>query len=270
MDKIRLDDIEIDLDLQPRVDGLDADHVRSLQDAPDGWPPIAVVAREGRYLLVDGFHRYAAAQNLGRADIAADVLPSPGDGDLHALAFALNAVHGRPLSLTDRRAFAARLLGRRPEVSNMEIARHAGLSPTTVATIRDRLESDNEIASAPERIGADGARYPASSPASARPVGELPVIDLESSVGQAIGRLISPVERIQQRRLVQYLERLAVALEDHADLDGWTTAEAVADACRLALGDADAASLGGRLGTASEAVLDVAYALGSDENGDAA
>jgi len=263
-----LTSIQVDPSLQPRVEGVDSAHVAVLQNAPNSWPPIAVVVRDGRFLLVDGFHRYAAAQNLGLAEIAADVLPLPADDDLHALAFALNAVHGRPLLLDDRRAFAARLLARQPDISNMEVSRRAGLSPTTVAGIRERLESRKEIDPAPERIGADGGRYPAN-PGGGRPAGELPAIGLGSSVGNAIGRLISPAERSQQRRLVQYLERLAVALEDQETLDGWDDAEDAANACALVLGEGRAHQLGDRLGWTARNVLDVANALGFVDENDA-
>jgi len=265
---VNIDSIQIDSNLQPRVDGIDADHVQSLQDAPDGWPAVAVVEHKGRYVLVDGFHRFAAAQNLGLTEIPADILPMPIDGDLHALAFSLNAVHGRPLTLTDRRAFAARLLNRQADISNMEVSRRAGLSPTTVAGIRERLESRKEIDPAPERIGADGGRYPAN-PGGGRPAGELPAIGLGSSVGNAIGRLISPAERSQQRRLVQYLERLAVALEDQETLDGWDDAEDAANACALVLGEGRAHQLGDRLGWTARNVLDVANALGFVDENDA-
>lgn len=261
---LQIDEVAVDSSLQPRIDGLNPEQVRALQDAPDGWPPIAVAATDGRYLLVDGFHRYAAAQNLGLAEIAAHVLPVPPDGDLHALAFALNAVHGRPLSLDDRRAFAARLLTRQPQTSNMEVSRRAGLSPTTIATIRERLEATDQIEPVVERIGANGNRYPTPEPA--RPAGQLPGVGLGATVGQALGRLISPGQRAQQRKLAQYLERLAVALDDQDGLDGWSSAEDAAEACRLVLGDDAATALGGRVGRTSGNVLDVALALGYDEN----
>ncbi|HUY03947.1 MAG TPA: ParB/RepB/Spo0J family partition protein, partial [Rhodocyclaceae bacterium] len=96
--------------MQPRVDGLDLEHVRALEAVAEAWPPLKVVRQDDRYLLVDGFHRFAAAQNLGLETVPVLVLDPPEDGDLHGLAFSLNAAHGRPLNLSDRRAFAARLL----------------------------------------------------------------------------------------------------------------------------------------------------------------
>jgi len=262
--KIRLNDIHIYPSLQPRVEGINPAHVAVLQQVPESWPPIAVIPHEGRYLLVDGFHRYAAAQNLGLTAITAEVLSIPEDGDVHTLAFALNAVHGRPLSLDDRRAFAARLLAHQPQTSNMEVSRRSGLSPTTIATIRERLEATEQIEAVPERIGSNGNRYPTPEPE--RAAGELPSIGIGASVGQALGRLISPGKRAQQRKLAKYLQRLAVALDDQDELDGWSSADEAAEACRLVLGDDVATALGERLGRASGNVLNVALVLGYDED----
>ncbi len=219
--ELDLNHIIIDPALQPRVSGIDPDHVRSLQEASESWPPLAVVRRGNASVLVDGYHRFAAAQNLGLATVPVRVVPSPADGDLHALAFALNAVHGRPLSLADRLAEAERLLSLQSEVSNMEVARRAGLSPTTVAAVRARLEDQAAIAPAAERIGADGTRYPATPSTPQRPAGRLPDAGFGELVGGAVGRLFTSGERRQQRQIALYLRRLAVALEDQAELSGW-------------------------------------------------
>ncbi len=257
--------IIIDSALQPRTDGIDPDHVRTLEAVLESWAPLVTVVADGQYMLVDGFHRYAAAQNLGLEIVTVDLAEMPPDGDLAALAFALNAKHGRPLSLTDRRAEAERLLRAHPEVSNLEVSRRVGLSPTTVAAIRTRLEEADAIAPVQARIGADGTRYPVTTSRSLRPPGALPDEGIGERLKATVGGLFTPEERRRQRKLVAYLRRLAVALEDGDDLSGWTAAEDVADACRLVLGDGDAADLGDRLGRASRNVLDVAIALGYDD-----
>lgn len=265
MTQIALDRITIDPTLQPRVVGIDPDHVRTLEAVPESWAPLVTVMADGQYMLVDGFHRYAAAQNLGLETVTVDIADMPPDGDLAALAFALNAKHGRPLSLTDRRAEAERLLRAHPEVSNLEVSRRVGLSPTTVAAIRTRLEEADTIAPVQARIGADGTRYPVTTSRSLRPPGALPDEGIGERLKATVGGLFTPEERRQQRQLTSYVRRLAVALEDGDDLDGWETAEDVADACRLVLGDDEAADLGDRLGRASRNVLDVAIALGYDD-----
>lgn len=257
MNELAPEALTVDPTLQPRVDGLDVEHVRQLQDTAETWPPLVVVRRGGGYLLVDGFHRLAAAQNLALRAVPIRVMDSPEDGDLHALAFALNAVHGRPLTLSDRRSFAVRRLQQHPSGSNLEVARRAGLSPTTVAALRERLEADAAIAPTERRVSADGRTYIA--PTAPRPAGTLAVPSLGEQLGSALGRLFTPAERMAQRRTAEYLQRLAVALDDQARLVGWADAPA---ACRAVLGSDRAAALGQRLGTTSEAVLAVAVGLG--------
>ncbi len=259
---LKIEEISIDADIQPRVGGLDADHVRALEETPEAWPPVVAVLRDGAYVLVDGFHRFAAAQNLELEAVPVRVIDLPVDGDLHSLAFALNAEHGRPLSLTDRRAFAERLLRAHPEVSNMEVSRRAGLSPTTVAGIRDALEARAMIEPAPRRIGADGSVYTVGSDGSKRAAGELPAPGIGAMVSDVVGRVFTSTERRQQRRIAQYLTRLAIALADQYELDGWETPDSAADACRMVLGEEAATELGSRLGPACRNVLHLAMALG--------
>lgn len=265
---IPLADIQVDASLQPRVSGLDEQHVQALMEAPEAWPAVVVVPRDGRYMLVDGFHRLAAAQNLGLGTITVTVMEMPEDGDLARLAFAANLAHGLPLTLADKRARTERLLREHPAVSNMEIARQVALSPTTVAAIRQRLEEAATIAPIAQRVGAGGYRYTVGTTPKQRLPGELPAAGLDEQMGNAVGRLFTPAERIQQRRVVQYLQRLVVALDEQYDLDGWESADEAAEACRLVLGEERAAELAGQLGSTSGAICDVARALGYHDAGD--
>jgi len=252
---LRLDRILVDPALQPRLGGLDAGQVAALVENPDGWPPLIAV-EDGGYRLVDGFHRFAAAQNLNRKTVPVQVLEMPADGDLAALAFALNALHGQPLTLADRRAFAARLLRRDPASSDREVGRRAGLSQPTVAKVRTELEAGEEIEATETRVGRGGYTY-TTDRGQARHKGELP--EDEETFGE---RFFGARERRAQRRLARYFDRLAVALEDGYDLPGWETADDAAQACRLVFGDKEAAELGVRLGPAAENVVEVARALG--------
>lgn len=263
--QLRLDRITIDLTLQPRVEGIDPDHVRTLEDAHDMWPPLVVVAHEGTYVLVDGYHRYAAAQNLGLETVIVDVVDMPADGDLKALAFALNAQHGRPLSLTDRRQEAGRLLQAHPTWADREIGRRCGIAQPTVARLRTDLETSAQIEQTDVRLGRGGYTYTVGTNAKQRPTGELPDEGVGERVSDMVGRVFTSGDRRQQRRIAGYFRRLAVALEDGDDLDGWDVATDAADACRLVLGGEGAVDLGDRLGRTSRNVLDVAIALGYDD-----
>lgn len=249
------DRIVVDPSLQPREDGLDAQHVAALQDNPDAWPPVAVV-EDGGFKLVDGFHRYAAAQNMGLQTVPVKVVEMPTDGDLRSLAFALNAVHGRPLTLADRRAEAERVLRTDATVSNLDVARRTALSPTTVAAIREQLETAEEIVATAQRVSRSGVVY---APPVARQRGELPP-DKES-----LGALFSSQERREQRRLARYFDRLAIALDDQFALKGWERPEDASLACRAVFGDEKAAQLAESLGPPARNVLDVAIDLGYED-----
>lgn len=253
---LKMDRILVDPALQPRVAGLDAAHVAVLQDNPEAWPPLVVV-EQGGYLLVDGFHRYAAAQNLGLETVPVEVREMPSDGDLRALAFALNAAHGQPLTLADRRGEAERLLCADATISNLDVARRTALSPTTVATIREQLEAAEQIPATDQRVSKSGVAYTPSSP---RQRGELP--DEQETLTE---RLFTAKDRRGQRRLARYLERLSVALDDQYGFASWAQASDAAEACRAVLGDEDSAELGSRLGPAARNVLDVALALGYED-----
>jgi hypothetical protein len=245
---IPVSQIALDPGLQPRVDGLDAKHVRELEAAPEHWPPVSLVARNERLVLVDGFHRLQAAKNLRLNSVRATVLQVAADADLHALAFTLNASHGRPLSLKDRRVFAARLLTLHPNWSDREIGRESGLVQPTVAKLRSELERRKEIPLVRSRVGRDGRSY-----AVARTV---------HNAATALERLVDAYDPNEQRRIVRYLERLTPVLEEQDRLRGFEMFDDAARACILSLGEKRARELGHQLGWTSQNILGIARALG--------
>lgn len=143
----------------PRSDGLNPDHVRLLAESPARLPPILVHHPTMR--VVDGMHRLAAARVNGLAEIEARLVYGEEAG-MFCLGVKANVTHGLPLSLADRRAAAARIIGLRPELSDRSIARMAGLTHTTVTTIR---ESTAHGTAAPRRVGADGRVRPLTAAA---------------------------------------------------------------------------------------------------------
>jgi hypothetical protein len=257
--KLRIDQVVVKPELQPRTGGIDPDYVLSLEESAGSWPPIVVVLWQASHILVDGFHRLCAAQNLGLEVIEVQVVDLTPGQPLWALAFELNAVHGRPLSVVDRRAFASRLLRENAATSNLEVARHAGLSPTTVAAIRERLEQGEEIEPTEQRLDRTGRGYRPSDHVSRQP-GELPSTRFTESVGQ----IFSSAERKRHRRIADYYVRLATALADQADLEGFETTEDAVSACKYALTEEQVASLADDLGLWARVVLRVAVGLGFD------
>lgn len=241
---VTLSQIRLDSSLQPRVSGLDNDHVRILQETPETWPPLSVVKQGEQFLLVDGFHRYAAAQNLGLEEINVQILETPLDGDLFALAFQLNAAHGRPLSLQDRRAFAERLLKAHPDWADREIGRRSGLAQPTVAAIRQQLEETAQIEQTAIRKGKGGYTYTVSQESESKKRSENPLPEEQGE--NAV------VERLHQ--LLEFL-RLQGELQELKD------PRKSARSCVDALGNKRAKALGENLQKACSLILKLASAL---------
>lgn len=257
---IRLTRIVADTRFQPRVGGLSAEHILSLQECPETWPPLSVVVVNDTIVLVDGFHRLAAAQNLGLTEVLVQVLPQPEDGDLYALAFSLNASHGRPLSLNDRRQYAEFLLHNHPEWSDREIGRRTGLSSNTVGKIRGHLETSAQIEQPRTRIGGGGYTYSVDTTTKTdlRTTAEHEPSDEHEWTAD---------DRRDQREIVRYLRGLADLLLDGNNLPSWETPNDAAFACKAILGEVKATEMAEVLGEYSLPVIEVAMALGWDLDG---
>jgi hypothetical protein len=140
----------------PRLAGEDAQHVRTLAGVEGGLPPIIVHRQSMR--VVDGMHRLRAAVLRGETDVEARFV----DGDAAScfvLAVEANVRHGLPLSLEDRKAAAARILGLYPEWSDRRVASVAGLAAKTVASLRP-YPTDDVHQLDTVRIGRDGRARP--------------------------------------------------------------------------------------------------------------
>jgi hypothetical protein len=69
---------------------------------------------------------------------------SGSDSELLIVAIQANAAHGRPLSLTDRKEAAVRLLSLAPDMSDRAVAEICGLSPTTTGLLRASIVPGGE------------------------------------------------------------------------------------------------------------------------------
>lgn len=249
--------IIVDPTLQPRVEGIDPDQVQSLEAVSEHWPPLKVAKRGNRFILLDGFHRLAAAQNLKLATVQVTVVEATEEQDLRDIAFGLNAVHGSPLSLTDRRAHAAWLLRKNPNSSDREIGRRCGLTQPTVAKVRQELEQQAQIEPAEKRVGRDGRTYNASQKSGT------------TSLAAVVENLIdafSPAERRAQRQFVNYLKRLASVLDEQHGFEAYENFETAANACRVVLGGDGANEFAQYIGPESWNILQIARALGYRED----
>jgi len=125
-----------DEDYQPR-ESLKEAHIRLLMASdPTTWPPLLVTpGQDGRYLVIDGFHRFEAATRLGLVSLPCRIDPEAG----YPEGFAANLNHGLPLSLNERKAFACWLHDAEPELSLRELGRRSGLNH---ATVKRALETE--------------------------------------------------------------------------------------------------------------------------------
>jgi ParB-like chromosome segregation protein Spo0J len=166
MPTVLLDNLSI-ID-SPRLAGVNDDHVRTLSESADRWPPITVHRTTMRVL--DGVHRVHSARLRGQRHIEARFYEGT-DQDAFVVAVQANTMHGLPLSLADRARAAERIIGSHPQWSNGKIAAVTGLSAKTVAAVRSC--STREIPESNTRLGLDGRVRPLDSAAARMLAGEL-------------------------------------------------------------------------------------------------
>lgn len=134
----------------PRSSGESREHVELLAAATGPLPPIVVHRPTMR--VIDGMHRLRAAQLCGRRTIPARFFDGP-EGDAFVLSVRLNVAHGLPLSLTDRKSAAEKIIESHPDWSDRLIASTTGLSAKTISELRRRTAPESPCVA---RIGRDG------------------------------------------------------------------------------------------------------------------
>jgi hypothetical protein len=157
--EIAIDELRVGPSMRER--GIDATHVATLAEVPASWPPIVVNRSDGS--IVDGQHRVAAAKQIGlRCVLGVFFDGSPEDGYFEFVR--RNVAHGLPLTLVERRHAARRILCSRPDLSDRGIGVLCGLSPRTVARLREEADSYGPRASGARRsngrVGRDGRVRP--------------------------------------------------------------------------------------------------------------
>ncbi|MFF7591544.1 transcriptional regulator [Kitasatospora purpeofusca] len=183
----------------PRSGGHDGDHVARLAELDGPLPPILVERRSMR--VVDGTHRLLAALLRGEETIEVEFFEGTAE-DAFLRAVEANVAHGLPLSHSDRRAAAARIMGSHPYMSDRAIARAAGLGARTVATIRRR--STETVPQLNARVGRDGRVRPVDAADGRRRAAELIAQRPDASLRE-VARLagISPATVSDVRRRLE-------------------------------------------------------------------
>lgn len=111
-------------------------------------PPVQIAELNGAYILVDGWHRVAAAESIGRKEIAATVEPVASEEEALWLAAKANVKHGLPLKAKEfRSVFRAYVSAKRHRLpgggfkSYRDIAAELG-GAKSFTTIRNWMEKD--------------------------------------------------------------------------------------------------------------------------------
>ena len=161
--QLELDKIRADGGTQPRASVDIVVIAEYAADMTDGakFPPVTVFDDGSDHWLADGFHRYEAAKIVdGCRSIGADVRQGTVE-DAKWFAYGANKSHGLRRSNEDKaRAVVAAL--KHPSgttLSDSQIARHVGVSVTTVGKYRVELETAFQIGKVTERRGSDGKTY---------------------------------------------------------------------------------------------------------------
>lgn len=164
--KVKLADIELDSDYMVRI-ATDQDTVETYADAmAEGadFPPLELFdTGDGKLVLVDGWHRYYAAQQNGFVDYPAVIHKGTRS---EALAFALSAnkAHGLRYTPADKRRAIELALAQWPGMSNNSIAEYIGCSGMTVSKVREERATGSQSGNLKTVTGKDGKQYPAKRP----------------------------------------------------------------------------------------------------------
>ncbi|MGV0160517.1 ParB N-terminal domain-containing protein [Mycobacterium colombiense] len=132
-------------------------HIEILAQSPVPLPPIVIHRTSMR--VIDGVHRLRATQLRGHDSIAAKFFEG-SDAEAFALAVHLNVTHGLPLTLSERKAAARRILLANPHRSDRSIGVLTGVSNKTVAMLRKCLTGEDSHLDV--RLGRDGKSRPIS------------------------------------------------------------------------------------------------------------
>ncbi|WP_155768427.1 ParB/RepB/Spo0J family partition protein [Mycobacterium colombiense] len=141
----------------PRKNKANERHIKILAQSPVPLPPIVIHRTSMR--VIDGVHRLRATQLRGKDLIAAKFFDG-SDAEAFALAVHLNVTHGLPLTLSERKAAARRILLTNPHRSDRSIGVLTGVSNKTVAMLRRCLTGEDSHSDV--RLGRDGKTRPIS------------------------------------------------------------------------------------------------------------
>ncbi len=132
---------------------LDQNHVETLvhSDATT-WPPVQVTLATCGYIIIDGYHRWTAAQLKRLKAIRASSKTYHSEQEVVEAAFRANLQHGLKASAQTRGDYAYWLHLSYPTMGQIEIARRVGISQAMVSKAIAKREAEARCAEAVEEM----------------------------------------------------------------------------------------------------------------------
>jgi len=199
--RVTISDLVLDDQCQCRADGLNRElveeYAEALVAAASLPPPKVIAAPEGRFVVWDGFHTIAAhvladVPTLD-VDLGGPLIPLEGALDLaRLLATGANATHGFRRSKADQALSVARCLELRPEWSVREVARHVGVSKSSVQRLRRSVPVGHpaKVTGAEDRAR---PKEPGPGVGELGPSEDLPPLEEAATLAAKIDRLLADV-----------------------------------------------------------------------------
>jgi len=139
MPKVKISEIKIDGGTQGR-DVIDQEVVQNYVEcmrAGDKFPPLTTVYDGTCYWLVDGFHRYFAAMQMGLKEVGVEFTTGT-QLDAQVLSFGVNATHGLRRTAATKRKVVEMALQHilTKSMNNSELSKICAVSQSFVASVR--------------------------------------------------------------------------------------------------------------------------------------
>jgi hypothetical protein len=122
--------------------------------------------------ILDGRNRYRACLAAGVSPVTYDADPFIRDPAAYVVSANL---HRRHLTAEQKRELITKLLETTPEKSDRRIAKTVKASPTTVGTVRAKMEVAGDVSKLDTRTDAKGRKQPATKKLSKKPEAKQPV-----------------------------------------------------------------------------------------------
>lgn len=181
----------------PRKTTVDEHHAGVLAQSSLPLPPIVIHRASMR--VIDGMHRLRATELRGETAIPATFFDGD-DAEAFALAVHLNVTHGLPLTLSERKAAAQRIVSSDPHWSDRSIGLIAGVSNKTVGKLR--ACATEEVPQLSPRLGRDGKTRPLSPAIGRRRAAEFLLINPRASlreIARASGVSVTTARDVRRR-----------------------------------------------------------------------